>query len=156
MSFAHEKLNVYKTSLDFARFVVARYSRMDGMHRNLRDQVMRASQSVVLNIAEGNGKWSKADRASFFQMARGSALECAAAVDLLEITGGLTADEVQEAKATLGNTVGMLSGLIESQRTQAREQIEEYGIRSRDDGEDLDRVRDKDKDRDKDRDKEQD
>lgn len=128
MTFAHEKLQVYQSSLEFARFVVDRYGTLDGKHRPLRDQLLRASQSVPLNIAEGNGKWSKADRARFFQMARGSALECAVAVDLLEITDGLTAVEVQQAKAILGKIVGMLSRLIESQNTVARENSGEYGL----------------------------
>ena len=50
---------------------------LEGVHRAARDQWLRASQSIPLNIAEGNGKTADADRIRHFEMARGSALECA-------------------------------------------------------------------------------
>jgi four helix bundle protein len=43
----------------------------------------RASTSIPLNIAEGNGKYTSMDRCHFFDNARGSTLECAACLDLL-------------------------------------------------------------------------
>jgi four helix bundle protein len=52
-------------------------------HRVLHDQLERASLSVVLNIAEGAGRRSRKDKRRFYAMARGSACECAAAVDVL-------------------------------------------------------------------------
>jgi four helix bundle protein len=48
----------------------------------LRDQLDRASVSIVLNIAEGAGRQGSADRARFFAIARGSAMECAAILDI--------------------------------------------------------------------------
>jgi four helix bundle protein len=49
----------------------------------VKDQLGRASMSIVLNIAEGSGKFSKPDRRSFFIVARASIFECVAIVDLL-------------------------------------------------------------------------
>ena len=49
----------------------------------LVDQLDRASTSIPLNIAEENGKFTGADRCRFFDIARGSALECAASLDVL-------------------------------------------------------------------------
>jgi four helix bundle protein len=43
------------------------------------DQICRASFSVVLNIAEGSGRFSKSDRKNFFIIARSSVFECVAA-----------------------------------------------------------------------------
>ncbi|MFH1347723.1 MAG: four helix bundle protein [Candidatus Margulisiibacteriota bacterium] len=50
----------------------------------LKDQIRRASSSVVLNIAEGSGKWTKKDKSNFYRISRGSAFECIAAIDLFE------------------------------------------------------------------------
>ncbi|MBW2283644.1 MAG: four helix bundle protein [Deltaproteobacteria bacterium] len=52
--------------------------RLQGADRHARDQLLRASQSIPQIIAEGNGKGTKADRRRFFEIARGSVLECAA------------------------------------------------------------------------------
>jgi four helix bundle protein len=43
--------------------------------------------SIVLNTAEGAGSVGAADKARFFAMARGSAMECAAVLDVLRATG---------------------------------------------------------------------
>ena len=48
----------------------------------LRDQLKRASSSAVLNLAEGWGKRTKADRERFFTMAFGSIREMQAIADL--------------------------------------------------------------------------
>ncbi|MFM2387001.1 MAG: hypothetical protein RL660_1758 [Bacteroidota bacterium] len=49
----------------------------------VKDQLGRASMSIVLNIAEGSGKFSKADRRNFFVIARASINECIAVIDIL-------------------------------------------------------------------------
>lgn len=47
--------------------------------------------SIRINIAEGNGKTVEADRRRYFEIARGSALECAAIQDVL-VVGYMAAD----------------------------------------------------------------
>lgn len=49
----------------------------------VKDELGRASFSIALNIAEGLGKFSKADRRNYFVIARGSVFECPAILDLL-------------------------------------------------------------------------
>jgi four helix bundle protein len=82
MSFLHEKLTVYKRALEFAGWS---QDLIDALEKrtSARDQLARAGDSIALNIAEGNGKFSHKDRARFFQIAHGSPLECAACLDLL-------------------------------------------------------------------------
>ena len=48
-----------------------------------KDQFNRASFSIILNIAEGSAKFSKADRKNYFTNARGSVFECVAILDVL-------------------------------------------------------------------------
>ena len=81
-AFDHEKLQVYQHALDFVEFsesVLAQLPKRVAAY----DQLDRASTSIPLNIAEGNGKFTAADRCRFFDIARGSAFECAAILDVL-------------------------------------------------------------------------
>ena len=50
----------------------------------LKDQCVRAASSVVLNLAEGSGKDSPADRRRFYQIAMGSTREVQAILDLAD------------------------------------------------------------------------
>ena len=56
MSFGHEKLDVYRISIEYVSWVYTHCDKLSGTQRHARDQLLRASQSIPLNIAEGNGK----------------------------------------------------------------------------------------------------
>ncbi len=73
--------------------------------------VSRASQSIPLNIAEGNGKTAEADRRRYFEIARGSALECDAIGDVLVVGKALEKEESQQRKTELDRIAAMLSRL---------------------------------------------
>ena len=81
--FDHEKLDVYRLAMEYVADSFRIAKDLTGLHRHARDQWLRAAQSIPLNIAEGNGKRSLKDRSRFFDIARGSALECAAIQDVL-------------------------------------------------------------------------
>ena len=78
------------------------------------DQLDRASTSTSLNIAEGNGKFTGADRCRFFDIARGSALECAASLDVLRSTGRCSEEDILPGKDRLWSIVSMLVALIKA------------------------------------------
>jgi len=110
-SFDHEKLSVYQESI---KFVVWSDEILETLPKNLavQGQLDRAATSISLNIAEGNGKYTAADRCRFFDIARGSALECAACLDVLVAKKRLV--EAGPGKAILVRIVSMLMGLIRS------------------------------------------
>ena len=110
MPFGHEKLDVYRAAIEYAGWAYRLCQGLKG-HRNAKDQLLRASQSIPLNIAEGNGKATEGDRRRYFEIARGSALECAAVQDVLEVCGALSADENADAKRLLDRIVAMLTKL---------------------------------------------
>ena len=112
-AFDHEKLVVYQRAL---AFIVWAEPILESHPKTLsvRDQLDRASTSIPLNIAEGNGKFTGADRCKFLDTARGSALECAACLDVFVAKGRLKVEDVVEGKALLLEIVSMLVGLIKS------------------------------------------
>src|SRR6266550_3215087 len=111
--FDHEKLIAYHRSL---QFIVWCSPLMEKLPPKLAvaDQLDRASTSVPLNIAEGNAKYTAPDRCRYFDTARGSALECAACLDVLVAKGKCMAEETQSGKEILHETVSLLVGLIRS------------------------------------------
>jgi len=75
-----ERLDAYRLAVEFHRALqTIAIPRGTG----LSDQLARASASVVLNLAEGLGRESQRERARFFEIAKASAMECAAVLDLL-------------------------------------------------------------------------
>jgi four helix bundle protein len=115
--FDHEKLEVYREALAFVAW-------LSGILENavrvgeVKDQLDRASASVPMNIAEGNGKYAPKDRCRFFDIAHGSALECAAGLDILVAKGKLTAEQIRPGKEILQRVVRMLMGLIKRNSTR--------------------------------------
>jgi four helix bundle protein len=126
MAFGHEQLDVYRAAIEYVGWAYRLCESLKGKHRNARDQLLRASQGIPLNIAEGNGKATEGDRRRFFEIARGSALECAAVQDVLEVCGALSSDENAKGKELLDRIVAMLTKL--GQRGYSiREDSAEYG-----------------------------
>jgi four helix bundle protein len=115
--FGHEKLEVYREAIVFVAWIS---EFLEGMVRigDVKVQLDRASTSIPLNIAEGNGKYSPKDRCRFFDFAHGSALECAAGLDVLVAKMKLTPDQIRPGKASLQKIVRMLIRLIKSNSTR--------------------------------------
>ncbi len=113
-TFDHEKLDVYRKAIEFLAWVG---ELLDGPLVAIRSAAIRhldeSSQSIANNIAEGNGKRSAADRCRFLDIARGSALECAACLDGLVARRKLTPDQVATGKTILLRIVAMLTKLLE-------------------------------------------
>jgi four helix bundle protein len=110
MVFGHERLDVYRASIEYIGWVYRLTERLNA-HRNAKDQLIRASQAIPLNIAEGNGKATEGDRRRYFEIARASALECGAIQDVLEVCQAISPEENFEAKRMLDRIVAMLTKL---------------------------------------------
>ena len=109
---AHEtsslhRFDAYRHAIDFRRTVV---QWLPLKRTELSDQLDRASISSVLNVAEGAGRSTPRERARHYTIARGSALESLACLDLLDLERG--APRTAEARATLRRLLMVLSGLI--------------------------------------------
>ncbi|HYX90242.1 MAG TPA: four helix bundle protein [Myxococcaceae bacterium] len=107
--FDHEKLDVYRVTRELVTLISSLLKR--NVHRDLREQVDRSSTSILFNIAEGAGKTAQADKQRFYEIARGSATETAAQLDVLHIRGVMTTEEYRTARLLLLRVVQMLSRL---------------------------------------------
>ena len=128
--FDHEKLDVYREAIAFCAWAGDLLNSISAKAA-AKDQLDRASTSIPLNIAEGNGKFSAKDRARFLEIARGSALECAAALDVLAARKLAELEHIESAKENLVRIVQMLMGMLRrfSERGEfLREDAEQYGI----------------------------
>ena len=106
-----ERLDVYRVTLEFQSHASALALRGDA---NLRDQLRRASLSCVLNIAEGAGQRSRAQKRHLYAIARGSAMECAAVLDVMRIRNLANPGECRAGRTLLVRIVQMLTKLEQS------------------------------------------
>ena len=128
--FDHERLDVYRLSIDYVAFSYRIAKSLAGMNRPARDQWLRAAQSIPLSIAEGNGKQSLKDKNRFFEIARGSALECASIHDVLAVCDAIDVESNRRGKSDLKRVVSMLTRLIQRTESVAEGSIEyEYEYR---------------------------
>lgn len=117
MTFDFEKFPVYRLALEFAKEAEDLLLQLE-LPKNSRiaDQLSRASLSIPLNIAEGAGRYGKADKKHFYITARGSVFECVAILDVLMTKGRINLGTRLKHYSTLEELSKMLSGLINSQK----------------------------------------
>lgn len=128
-SFDHEKLEVYQKAIMFISWVDSLLGKIP-KSLAVYNQLERAATSIPLNIAEGNGRYTAADRCRYLDIARGSALECAACLDVL--VARKLIESADEGKAMLASIVSMLVGLIRSiSPIRVHEEPADYGAEPR-------------------------
>ena len=115
--FSHEKLEVYQLALSFvgwlANLLPELKANKEARIGEVVDQIDRASTSIVLNLAKGNGRRATKQRARFFDDARGSATECAGCLDLMVAKRLVSAERVEEGKTIFVRVVSMLTKLVD-------------------------------------------
>ena len=115
MPFAHEKLDVYNLALDFLALAEDLIEHLPRGRGHLADQLSRASTSIVLNLAEGAGKFSKPDKRRYYLSAAGSTTECAAILDVCLRLKLILPDMHSVGKAMLERIAAMLVKLAKAQ-----------------------------------------
>ena len=113
--FDHERLDVYQAAIRFIEWRSGILRRLPSNH-HLVDQLDRASTSIALNIAEGSGEWSRPERSRFYRMARRSATECAAVLDVVEARRIEPKERMAEGKELIHRVIAMLTALARANR----------------------------------------
>jgi four helix bundle protein len=111
--FSHHKLIVYEKALACVTSLAKHSALWDKRHAVV-EQLARASESVVLNLVEGVRLWSSTNKQHWLDYAIGSALECAACLDIAVIKQFLSCELVIEEKRSLNEVVKMLVALRRS------------------------------------------
>ena len=115
MAFMFENLEVYQKAIDFAEQMTSLTEQFPRGYYFLTDQLNRAALSIATNIAEGNGRFTKADRKNFFIIARGSAQECIPLLELAwrkQLINKLTVSELRKQLEIIAKmTSGLINGL---------------------------------------------
>jgi four helix bundle protein len=107
---SHERLDVYQRSIEFLAAALLIAEKLPRGQAPLADQFRRAAMSIPLNIAEGSGRApGSADRARFRGIARGSAMECGAILDVVRLLDVAPDAHSAQAKSLLTRIVEMLS-----------------------------------------------
>ncbi len=106
-----QTLDVYRCSIEFLALSNAVLETLPRGHSALADQLRRGAMSIPLNIAEAQGRTGGADRARTYAIARGSAMECVAILDVGRTLGLVGEGVHRQAVELLERVVAMLTKL---------------------------------------------
>jgi four helix bundle protein len=107
-----QRLRVYQFAIEFLALASEIVEHVPRGHAERCDQLVRAAESVVRNIAEGAGRWTRADCASRYKIARGEAMEAAASLDVMKLRELLTAERYDRGMRLLEGVVAMLTKMM--------------------------------------------
>jgi four helix bundle protein len=113
VTLSFQKLDVYQRSIELLAFARQFLQRIPRGHADLADQLRRSAQSVPPNIAEGAGQTGRADKARYDAIARGSAMESAAHLDVMKIDELIDDEHYAVGVALLERVVAMLTRMLD-------------------------------------------
>lgn len=105
--FGHEKLIVYQKGLCFVALRRSLFERLTQFPAAC-DHLERAAESILINIAHAGNTWFPKERIVYLGHANGSALECAACLDVLVAKALLDSKDVYPGKDMLAEIVSIL------------------------------------------------
>jgi four helix bundle protein len=109
---SYQKLDVYQCSIQFIALVAVLIGKLPRGYFFLTDEWRRASVSIPQNIAEGVGKPAVADRSRYLGIARGSAMECGAILDVGATRKLFSVRDQEKGMALLERIVSMLTKMM--------------------------------------------
>ena len=107
-----QRLDVYQRAIEFLALAITVVGELPKGHAERADQLVRAAESVVRNIAEGAGRWSEADSAKHYKIARGEAMECAASLDVMKLRRAIVPERYDHGIRLLEAVVAMLTKML--------------------------------------------
>jgi four helix bundle protein len=108
-----QRLEVYQRAIEFLALVIDIVDELPKGHAERSDQLVRAAESVVRNIAEAAGRWSEADTAKHYKIARGEAMECAASLDVMKLREVVSVQRYEHGIRLLESVVAMLTKMVQ-------------------------------------------
>jgi four helix bundle protein len=121
MPFVFERLDAYQRARRWVLLSIEIEKTGKGfVPASLLDQLNRASSSIPLNLAEGCGRWQRADKQKFYQIALGSVYESAAVIQLLLDRRVISDDQYQKCYQCLTSLGQLINGLIRSVKERPR------------------------------------
>jgi four helix bundle protein len=116
--FDFEKLEVFKKAKELNKEILMLLRQNKLIDNYISDQLRRASLSIVTNIAEGSGKFSKADKRNYYTISRGSVYECVALLEIIADENFIETTTHDYFKSRYEIISKMLLGLIKSQNNK--------------------------------------
>ena len=107
-----QRLDVYQRAIEFLALVYEIVENVPRGHAERCDQLVRAAEATVRNIAEGAGRWSAADCAKHYKIARGEAMESGSSLDVMKLRGLVTQERYDRGIHLLEGVVAMLTKMI--------------------------------------------
>ena len=107
-----QRLDVYQRAIEFLAVVYEIVENVPRGHAERCDQLVRAAESTVRNIAEGAGRWSDADSSKHYKIARGEAMESAASLDVMKLRRLVANERYERGVHLLEGVVAMLTKML--------------------------------------------
>jgi len=107
-----QRLDVYQRAIELLALAYDIVDVLPRGHADRADQLTRSAESVVRNIAEGAGRWSEADSANRYKIARGEAMECAASLDVMKLRKLISEERYARGGLLLEGVVAMLTKML--------------------------------------------
>ncbi len=108
--FDHEDLDVYQVALTLISWLDPILTQ-SSCSADLRSKLDKSTTSIVLNIAEGNGRFTGADQSTFYETAYKATIQSASLLDLAGGSGPDAAARVEEGRELLRRVAAMLTAL---------------------------------------------